>query len=78
MVARHSCIVLIGLIMASVAAAAPLSTVDEISQCIRDNLPSKSSTQTVVLRSTNRVGDVSESSAEIFWQQGDDGLSKVY
>ena len=67
----------IGLFVAPLTAMASLSTVDEINQCVRDNLPSKSSTQTVVLRSINRVGDVAESSATIFWQQDDAGLSKV-
>jgi hypothetical protein len=67
----------ISLFVAPLTAVASLSTVDEINQCVRDNLPSKSSTQTVVLRSINRVGDVAESSATIFWQQDDAGLSKV-
>jgi hypothetical protein len=67
----------ISLFVAPLTAVASLSTVDEINQCVRDNLPSKSSTQTVVLRSINRVGDVAESGATIFWQQDDAGLSKV-
>jgi len=74
---RHSCLAFISLFAAPLAAAASLSTVDEISQCVRDNMPSKSSTQTITLRSINRVGDVTESSATIYWQQDDDGLSKV-
>ena len=74
---RYSCFAFISLFVAPLAAVASLSTVDEISQCVRDNLPSKSSTQTITIRSTNRVGDVAESSAAIFWQQDDDGLSKV-
>jgi hypothetical protein len=73
----HSCIALISLFAAPLAAVASLSTVDEISQCVRDNMPNKSSSQTIVLRSINRVGDVAESSATIFWQQDDDGFSKV-
>jgi hypothetical protein len=68
---------LIGVLVAPVAAAAPLSTADEISQCMRDNLPRRNSTQTMVLRSINRVGDVAESTAKIFWQLGEDDLSKV-
>jgi hypothetical protein len=58
------------------AGAEPRS-LEEIEQCVRDNLPRKSSVQTVVLRSTNRVGDVSESTAEIHWMSFDDGLSKL-
>ena len=74
---RCSCFVFVSLFVAPLAATASLSTVDEISRCVRDNLPSKSSTQTITVRSINRVGDVAESSAAIFWQQDDDGLSKV-
>jgi hypothetical protein len=74
---RHSCLAFISLFVAPFAALASLSTVEEISQCVRDNLPSKNSTQTIVLRSINRVGDVTESNAAIYWQQDDNGLSKV-
>lgn len=58
------------------AAAAPRS-LEEIEQCVRDNLPRKSSVQTVALRSTNRVGDVSESIATIHWMSSEDDLSQV-
>jgi hypothetical protein len=65
------------LLLAPPASAAPLTTADEIGQCMHDNLPREHSTQTVMLRSFNRVGDVSQSNATIFWQQDEDGLSKL-
>ena len=77
MMHRHSLLALIGLAVAPLAGAAPLTTVDEINECVRDNMPDKSSTQSIVLRSVNRVGDVAESSASILWQQDDAGLSNV-
>jgi len=52
-------------------------TAAEIEQCVHDNLPRRSSVQTVVFRSTNRVGDVTESDATIHWKRFDDELSKV-
>jgi len=58
------------------AGAAP-ETADDIEQCIRDNAPKASSVQTVVLRSTNRVGDTTESGAKLHWKMFDDGLSRV-
>jgi hypothetical protein len=58
------------------AGSAP-ETVDEIEQCVQDNLPRKSSVQTVRFRSTNRVGEVTGSEATIHWKLFDDGLSKV-
>jgi hypothetical protein len=40
-------------------------------------MPKTSSVQTVVLRSTNRVGDTTQSGAKLHWKMFDDGLSKV-
>jgi outer membrane lipoprotein-sorting protein len=74
---RQAALALLVLLLAPPATAAPPSTADEIEQCMRDNLPRENSTQTVALRSFNRVGDVAKSNATIFWQQGDDGLSKL-
>jgi len=59
------------------AAHAAPETADEIDACVRNNMPSKSSIQTVQLRTTNRVGDTSESIATIHWMMFDDDLSKV-
>jgi outer membrane lipoprotein-sorting protein len=56
--------------------AAP-ETAAEIEQCVQDNLPRKSSVQIIVLRSTNRVGDVTESDATIHWKLFDGKRSKV-
>jgi len=58
------------------ARAAP-ETAAEIEQCVQDNLPRKSSVQTVLFRSSNRVGEVTGSDATIHWKLFDDGLSKV-
>jgi len=52
-------------------------TPEEIEQCISDNLPRKSTIQTVVFSSTDRVGAVTESRSKLYWQLFDDGLSKV-
>jgi len=72
----HRTIPFLLLLLTATAGASP-STVDEIDRCVRDNLPRRNSTQTVRLRSINRVGDATETTASIFWQQGEDGLSKV-
>jgi len=56
---------------------AAAETAAEIEQCVRDNLPRKSSIQTIVFRSTNRVGDVTESDATIHWKLFDGKRSKV-
>jgi hypothetical protein len=68
----------LGLIaIASAPALAAPETADQISECVANNLPRKNSTQTVLLRSTNRVGDIAESRAKVFWQLDQDGLTKV-
>jgi hypothetical protein len=70
-------VTLAALIAFSTGAAAALESADEIEQCVRDNLPRKSSVQTIAFRSTNRVGDASESVATLHWKLFDEGLSKV-
>ncbi len=52
-------------------------TAEEIEQCVRDNLPRKSSVQTIVFASTDRMGNVTESRSKLYWKEFDDGLSKV-
>jgi len=75
---HSSPVVLLSILLAfPVYAGAVLKSADEIEQCVRDNMPKESSVQSVVLRSTNRVGDVTESSAKLHWKLFDDGLSKV-
>lgn len=56
--------------------AAP-ETAAEIEQCVRENLPRKSSVQSVRFRSTNRVGEVTGSDATIHWKLFEEGLSRV-
>lgn len=66
------------LLLASIpAGAAPPDTAEEIERCARDNLPAKSTVQTIVFRSTDRTDAVSESRATIHWHKGEDGASKV-
>jgi hypothetical protein len=67
----------VSLLAAPLAAGAAPESAEEIEQCLRENMPKKSSIQTILLRSTNRVGDVAESRADIHWKLFDDGLSKV-
>ena len=75
---RRSPIALLAILFAlPLTAGAESRSLAEIEQCVRDNLPRKSSVQTVALRSTNRVGDVSESIATIHWMSFEDGLSKL-
>jgi len=52
-------------------------TAEEIEQCVRDNLPNKSSSQTIVFSSTDRVGAVTVSRSKLYWKEFDGGLSKV-
>jgi hypothetical protein len=59
------------------AATSPPQTAAEIEDCVRENLPEKSSIQTIVLRATDRVGGVSESKTKLYWKKGDDGFSRV-
>lgn len=59
------------------AAWAAPETPEEIEACVRDNLPRKSSVQTIQLRTTNRVGDTAESIATLHWMMFEDDLSKA-
>ena len=62
---------------ATSAAAAPPQTAAEIEDCIRENLPEKSSVQTILLRAKDRIGAINESKATIYWKKFDDGFSRV-
>jgi hypothetical protein len=57
-------------------AASPPPVDEEIERCVRANLPEKTSVQVIRLVSTDRVGDVRKTEAEIFWHKGRDGLSE--
>lgn len=62
---------------AAVAPAAEKSA-DEIEQCVRKNLPSRSSVQEVSFRVNDVGGATTDSEVKIFWQQSpEDQLSKV-
>jgi hypothetical protein len=53
------------------------ATAEEIEACVRANLPRESSVQTVVFRSTDRVGATTRSESKLYWKLFDDGLSKA-
>lgn len=65
------------LLLAPAHAAAEPETAAEIEACVRENLPDETSIQTVSLESRDRVGATTSSRAKIYWQRGDDGLSRV-
>lgn len=50
---------------------------DEIQQCVRANLPSRSSIQEVAFRVNGKAGATTNSRVKIYWQKGDDGFSNV-
>jgi len=50
---------------------------EEIEACVRANLPSRSSIQTVGFRVNGKGGAVTESQVKIYWQKDEDQLSKV-
>jgi len=52
-----------------IAAGAGAQTIEEIQNCMADNAPERSSIQTVVLRSHDRGGEVTETSAKIYWKR---------
>lgn len=75
---HRSQIALLAILLAlPLTAGGATRSLEEIEECVRNNLPRTSSVQTVALRSTNRVGDVNESIATIHWMSFDDDLSKV-
>ena len=55
------------------AIAAPDRTAKEIQDCLRANAPTHTSVQTITLRSVDRMGAQTDSSAEIFWRSYDEG-----
>lgn len=59
------------------AARGALETPEEIEACLQENLPTKTSVQTVSLRALDRVGAVTESRARVYWQREDDGFMRV-
>lgn len=50
---------------------------EEIQRCVRRNLPRGSSVQTLIFRSTDRIGSVTSSESTLHWKLFDDGLSKA-
>jgi hypothetical protein len=69
-------LVLVGSLTAALGAPA-LETLDEIEECMRGNLPAKASVQTLTLRSVDRTGEETDSTAIIHWKKFDDGYSRV-
>jgi len=57
--------------------AAPERSAEQIEQCVRANLPSRSSIQEVAFRVNGKAGVTTDSRVKIHWQKGEDGLSNV-
>lgn len=74
---RLTSLLLTGLLWAAVAPATELTTAAEIDACYRSNFPESTAVQTVSLVSTDRIGSVTTSRAELHWKKFDDGFSKV-
>lgn len=62
------------LVATSVAAA---ETPEEILQCVRRNEPERTSVLTVLLRSTDRIGGITESKASLYWRKNEEKLSDL-
>jgi len=61
----------------SATAAPTLETVRQVVDCIKENLPHRSSVQTLAFVSTDRVGSVSRSVSTLHWERGDNDLSRA-
>jgi hypothetical protein len=58
-------------------AAAASASAEEIEDCVRANLPRDSSVQTLVFRSTDRLGATTGFESTLYWKRFEGGLSKV-
>lgn len=67
----------LGFALLGAPALAEGPTADEIEACVRANLPSRSSIQTVAFRVNGRAGQTTSSHVKIHWQQSEEQLSKV-
>jgi len=65
------------LLLATVAAAAELDSVEAIDACYRGNFPKVSSVQTVSMNAKDRIGAITTSKAKLYWKKFDNGRSKV-
>ena len=52
-------------------------TARQLTDCMRAVLPERSSVQTMVMRSKDRIGAINESRLKVYWQQQEDGTSRV-
>lgn len=52
-------------------------TAEQIEQCVRANLPSRSSVQEIAFRVNGKAGATTDSRVKIHWQKVEDGLSNV-
>ncbi len=65
-------------LLISLCGAVPApKTVEEIEDCMRENLPKETSQQKVVFKAQDRTGAIEESRATIYWKKFPNGLSKV-
>jgi len=77
MIVRTPSVLVLGALLLAAPPAFPLETVEEIRDCVSRNLPQDSSIQTVVLRSHDRMGSVTEMRAKIYWKRFEDGFSRL-
>ncbi len=65
-------------LLISLCGAVPApQTVEEIEDCIRENLPKETSLQKVIFKARDRTGAIQESRATIYWKKFPNGFSKV-
>lgn len=70
-------VLLLGAALAAPAQAAPLQTAQEISDCSRANLPSKTSVQSIELTAIDREQNKRKLDSTLYWKKMPDGLSRV-
>lgn len=69
--------VIVALLAAQPAAAAPLETIEEIRACMRSNLPERTSRQRVVLKARDRAGGERVLEARLHWKRFRRDLPRV-
>ena len=64
-------------VLSCLAAAGGELTVDDVEECVARNLPKASGTLEFAVRAVDREGGHTDSSAQLLWRCGEDGLSQV-
>jgi hypothetical protein len=60
------------------SAAGAVESADDIMKCMKANQPSKSSVQTIAMRSKDRIGAITSMHAQIWWRKDDAGRSQLH